>query len=122
MADQFKMVRAAPVLWVRDMDAMIEFYVERLGFADVWKQGDQTSPDYAIVSTDGVEIHLSPQKPQFAGHSYFHVLMVNIEPYWALVSSRDVEIVKPIGDRDYQMRDFMVRDVEGNLIEFGQNL
>jgi len=122
MTEDFTMIRAAPVCWVRDIQAMIDFYTQRLGFSDVWKQGNQQSPEYAIVSIDGVQLHFAPQKPEFAGHSYFHMLMANVDAYRTFVGAQDVEIVKELGDRDYDMRDFMIRDVEGNLIEFGQSL
>ena len=122
MADNFTMIRAAPVFWVRDIQDMITFYEQKLGFSDVWKEGDQDSPVYAIVSRDGVQIHFAPQKPQLAGHSYIHVLMSNVDNYWEFIRSRKVEIVKDIGDRDYNMRDFMIRDIEGNFIEFGESL
>ncbi len=121
MNGQFKVTRAAPVVWVRDILGMIEFYKAKLDFTDVWKQGDPNSPAYAIVMIDEVEVHFSPSKPERAGQGSFHLLVADVNAYWEFVRAQGVQVVNEMADRDYAMRDFVIRDFEGNLIEIGQN-
>lgn len=55
----FKQVH--PVLPSRDVGAAIGFYVDRLGFTLVFRDGED--PTYAGVSRDGVELHLQWHPP-----------------------------------------------------------
>lgn len=122
MIDSYVLHRAAPVLWTRNIHLMLDYYTRQLGFGDVWKQGNPESPDYAIATLSGVQIHFSPSKPEYAGHSYFHILVTRVDAYWAFVSNKQVSVINPLGTREYGMRDFIIRDIEGNLIEFGEEL
>jgi catechol 2,3-dioxygenase-like lactoylglutathione lyase family enzyme len=49
-------VAVTPVIPARDVAAGLAFYVEKLGFAELWRNGDP--PDAAAVRRGGVTIHL----------------------------------------------------------------
>jgi len=38
------------------------------------------------------------------------------------VTGRGAAVTSPLGSRDYEMRDFQIKDLDGNLIGFGASL
>ena len=50
------------------------------------------------------------------------VMVADVDAHHDRMAARDVEIVHPIGDRDYGMRDFIIRDPDGYRLRFGTNL
>ena len=122
MSDSRNIQRAAPVLWAADLKASIEFWEERLGFPCSFREGDPEDPIYAIVQRDGVEVHLSPRHPEWAGHGSFHLLVLDADALYSEFRARGVESMSEIEDREYGMRAFYLADNDGNFVEFGHNL
>lgn len=50
------------------------------------------------------------------------VLVADVDRYWTLASELGLEVVVPIGDRAYGIRDFTVADPDGFGIRFGTSL
>lgn len=60
-------IRAAPVLFTKDINASIAFYEDALGFVCVFREAHERHPLYAVLIRDGVEVHLSRSHPEWAG-------------------------------------------------------
>jgi catechol 2,3-dioxygenase-like lactoylglutathione lyase family enzyme len=60
VVNRAKFVQVAPVLPARDITALKDFYVDKLGFslAFIDPSTEQTDPRYVGVRRDGVELHL----------------------------------------------------------------
>jgi catechol 2,3-dioxygenase-like lactoylglutathione lyase family enzyme len=105
-----------PTLPARNIDETVAHY-EQLGFELVARYpGEQT---YAIVRRDDAELHfyefpVDPKK-NLAG------CYLRIGDAAALFEEwRDAaDVVQPLADQDYGLRDFAISDPSGNLIRVG---
>lgn len=115
-------VRVAPVLFVKDINGSIDFYQNKLGFKCTFKEEDEENPIYAVLIREGIEIHLSPRKPEWAGHGQYHFLVMDADSLYKEFTENGVKMISEIEDRDYEMRAFYFNDLDGNFIEVGHNL
>src|SRR5262245_57683784 len=103
--------RQHPNLTVADVGAAVVFYTEKLGFTLNFTWGEPTQ--MAGVMLDKVQMFLSRGKPNPEGCSvYFPV--GDADELYEFHRAGGVEIVVPIDDRDYAMRDYGLRDPDGN--------
>lgn len=126
---QHQIHRGTPVFGVPDAVATARYYVERLGFKQNWGWGSPLH--YISVSRDGLEVHLRE------GADARSVAERPAEAYWAIdlyVFVRDVHvlceelrnmgvtIVREPEKQAYGYCDFTIRDMNGYLISFGQDM
>lgn len=114
---------AATIMMVKDLQKSIDFYHELLDFSVEFLWEDP--PSYAVLkANEKIQIHLSkldkaltlPIRPAL------YIFSNEIDKLYNSFLDRGVNIHRPIGDRDYQMRDFDIVDPDGHLLTFGQNL
>jgi catechol 2,3-dioxygenase-like lactoylglutathione lyase family enzyme len=115
--DPEQFYQAAPLLMVPDVQATADYYRKVLGFKS---DPGGTAPEYSVVWRDNASIHLAKGEQAPTGvRIFFWVKDVN-----ALhedLIRRGVEIVVPIANRPYKIRDFSIRDPNGVLLVFGQD-
>lgn len=110
-----------PVFLVRDLDAAIDFYKDKLGFSLAWTWG--TPSTRAGVSIGDIEIQLdctgagAPPGPSVV---YCH--MTDVTSYFASCKDRGAPFTLELGERPWGMVDFRVEDPDGNRIGFGSEL
>lgn len=109
--------RLHPGLAVPDLLAAVEFYTDTLGFAPGFTWGDP--PTFAGVNLGEMQLFLWQGAPGPEGCSVFFVVG-DVDALYAFHRARGVEVVEEIGDRDYGLRDYMVRDLNGYRLTFGQ--
>ena len=72
---------------------------------------------------DVVELHLIstslPNARQPAGSGYLSLLVDEADNLYQRLSETDAVIVVLPDDRDYGLRDFMIKDPEGNVLVLG---
>lgn len=106
-------------LWVRDVDAAAEFYATRLGFSIGFTFGDP--PTLAGVVLDRVQIFLERGSPEpQRGLVYF--VVGDADELHGFHLANGVEVLEEPGDRDYGLRDYVIRDLDGNALSFGHRL
>lgn len=115
-------VETSVVFHVSSFAKSLEFYTRILGFAIDFKFG---SPEtYAGLSWKGVHLHISSSYPykNNTGHGnvYFHC--GDIDQLYEKLADAGVEFYSRIGDREYGMRDFAIKDPDGNQIGYGASL
>jgi len=111
----------SPILSVGDLPQAIAFYREAMGFDLAWSWG--TPPDIAAVCRDQVEITLTCQpgaKPPGASHLYLRT--ADVDACWARAQQAGAQVIVPIADRPYGLRDFRIADPSGNALSIGQVL
>lgn len=108
-----------PCLTVGDIQAAIDFYTTKLGFNPSFTWGEP--PTFAGVMLDRVQMFFSRGTPQPSGCSVFFVVG-NADELCDYQRGNGVEVVEPPGDREYGMRDYSVRDLNGYRLSFGQPL
>jgi catechol 2,3-dioxygenase-like lactoylglutathione lyase family enzyme len=100
-----------------DILSTVEFYTSKLGFELGFTWGEPVS--FAGVNLGEVQIFLSKGKPEPNGVSVQFVVG-NADELYAFHRANDVEVVEPIADREYGVRDYAVRDLNGYVLSFGQ--
>lgn len=113
-------VGVIPVMRVTDLDAALRFYVDVLGFAESFRFGEP--PAYAGVNAGGHELHINLER-EHAGRGEFYLAVDDgIDELYARVQERGATIDIELKDQPYGMRDFSVRDPDGNFLTLGQTL
>jgi catechol 2,3-dioxygenase-like lactoylglutathione lyase family enzyme len=108
--------RLHPGLAVTDLMATVEFYTSKLGFTLGFTWGDP--PGFAGVNLGEVQVFLSTGTPSPQGADVFFVVG-DADELYAFHRANGVEVVEEIGDREYGLRDYAVRDPNGYRLAFG---
>ena len=106
-------------LLTNDLDAAIDFYINKLGFQLVFKWGEPAT--MAGVNLDHAQIFLQHGEPSPKG-CYLYFLINDADAFLEFHQDNGVEIVVPIDDRDYEIRDYSGRDLHGYVLTFGHRL
>ena len=110
---------ASTVFHVSDQDAALTYYTDTLGFSLDFRYGPLIGLLYGEVS-----IHLSGhdaqvnKQPTGAGHIY--IFCDEVDAYFQDITAKGALVLTPPDDRAYGMRDFAVKDPDGNILAFGK--
>jgi len=112
-----------PMLWVDDIRATIDYYVSVLGFDEINYVEDW---GWAVIEKHKVKImlskpntHMPYDKPQFTGSLYIRT--DDADAWWGFYKDR-ATVVYPIEDFEYGMREFAIKDCNGYILQFGQEI
>jgi len=108
--------RQHPTLTVREVAAATDFYTTKLGFTLGFSWGDP--PVIAGVNLGKVQMFLERGTPNPAGCSMYFVVG-DADELYDFHRAGGVEVVVPLGDRVYGLRDYRVRDLHGYELNFG---
>ncbi|MFN8601514.1 MAG: VOC family protein [Candidatus Binatia bacterium] len=115
------MIRPRHVIAVPDLARSARFYGDVLGF-EVREVGD---PGWRFFVRDGCTI-MAGECPDalppadLGDHSYFAYLEVEgIDRWYDELVGKSVELIKPLRDEPWGMREFGIRTVDGHRIMFG---
>jgi catechol 2,3-dioxygenase-like lactoylglutathione lyase family enzyme len=109
-------------LTVANLAAAIEFYTKKLGFQFGFTWGGEP-PTFAGVNLGKTQIFLKQGTPvPNAEISSVFFVVGDADNLYEFHRANGVEVVSPIGDRDYGFRDFGVRDPDGYVLVFGHNM
>jgi uncharacterized glyoxalase superfamily protein PhnB len=111
----------APVLPVADVVRALVWY-ERLGFAVA-----ATYDGYAILTLEGVELHLAEQDPSLGAvgpgpegsSSGAYLRVADADAVFERWSALGAPVVAPPADQPYGVREFATEDPDGNLWRVG---
>ncbi|HXN65056.1 MAG TPA: VOC family protein [Candidatus Acidoferrales bacterium] len=106
-------------LAVSDIPAAIEFYTKRLGFEKGFTWGDP--PTFAGMNLGKVQMFLQKGTPDPKGCSVYF-LVGDADALYEFHRAQEIEIAQEIGDREYGIRDYVVRDLNGYYLSFGHHL
>jgi catechol 2,3-dioxygenase-like lactoylglutathione lyase family enzyme len=121
MADWF----ARPVLHVKDVEASLRFYVERLGFTSPWRYGEDGKTHVAQVERQGCTLILADTWPEKAGKGLVFVSL-NVEPETSAAAAAAVDALRAeleakgvtVKDGSWGYRLLVVDDPDGNQLFF----
>jgi catechol 2,3-dioxygenase-like lactoylglutathione lyase family enzyme len=111
---------------VRNMQRSTKFY-RQLGFKVLRDAGDfveLTWEDHQLyiaelsayheINSEEIELPYPPKFPI----ANIRIMVPNVDDYWNLVKEMGAQIVIPIADRYYGLRDFIISDLDGFGIRF----
>ena len=117
-------IRSAPILQVRDVIRSRNFYTDKIGFSSHGVWGDP--PCFCIVGRGTITIMLdAAQDPGPLPVNQYWAAYVYVDDVEALhreYKAAGVQITRGPEDMPYGCREFDVRDPDGHLIAFGQDL
>lgn len=116
---QVECERLHPGLVVPDVLAAAEFYTNKLGFTTSFTWGDP--PMMAGVSLGDVQVFLE-RGTRVSGGSVVYFVVGDADELHAFHRANGVDIVEGLDDRDYELRDYTVRDPYGHMLTFGQHI
>lgn len=105
-------------LAVTDLREALDFYVSKLGFDLGFTWGDP--PTFAGVNFSKVQIFLSKGTPTpSADVAPVFFVVDDADAMYEFHRANGVDIAQPIGDRSWNLRDYVVRDLHGYRLVFG---
>ena len=104
---------------VSDIPAAVDFYTTRLGFSLGFTWGDP--PTFAGVILDKVQMFLHKGTPEPKGCAVYF-LVGDADMLYEFHRANGVDVAMEIGDREYGIRDYVVRDLHGYYLTFGHHL
>ena len=113
----------SPILAVSNMEASLKFY-NSLGFTTefLW----QDPPSYAVLAAgENASVHLSLLDPEDRANpprGIIYIFVHDVDKLYQDCLDQGIKIKVEIGDRDYRMRDFEIKDPDGNLLTLGKGL
>jgi uncharacterized glyoxalase superfamily protein PhnB len=122
--------KITPVLLVKEIEPILPFWIDRLGFAKTIEVPDGNKLAFVSLQKGSVEImyqtYVSVEKdapPQMAaearkGPTYLYLEVDNFDA--VLTAMKDVNLVMPVHTAFYGMKEFGVQDPGGHFITFAQ--
>jgi uncharacterized glyoxalase superfamily protein PhnB len=102
-----------PQLAVRDVLAAQRYYRDVFGFEIRWTWEDS----YGSVENGNVELFLAQDEDPTP--SVICVVVDDADRVYAQCRARGADVVDELGSKPHRMREFTVRDCDGNLIRIG---
>lgn len=107
-------------LTVGDIKEAVDFYIEKLGFTLGFLWGEP--PHMAGVNLGNVSVHLFKGQPvaeELNGTKVYFVIE-NVDELYEFHRSNGVQTLGAPENQVYELRDYLVKDLYGNLLGFGQ--
>ncbi len=123
--------RVVPIFRVREIGAAEAFYCGRLGFTvDFRFANGPDGPHYLGVSIDGQALHLSTFGGDSVPGAAAYIYVDDVDALFARVTALglatpgrpDSPVEDGPTDQTWGMREFYVRDADGNVLRFGSPL
>jgi uncharacterized glyoxalase superfamily protein PhnB len=121
-----QLICASPIFHAEDFEKTMNYYRDVLGFTIAW-----TYDNYGCVERDGVELHVSgkvtdadrsrAEQPRTTS-SDLYVFVADVDSLYAEIKERGADCMDEPKNYPYGMRDFGVRDINGYVLTFGQNI
>jgi len=116
---------ARAVLHVKDVEASLRFYVDRLGFTSPWRYGEGGKATVAQVERQGCALILSGQWPEKIGKALMFI-SVNTEQQTREAATAALDALRaeleargvPVREGSWGYRLLVVDDPDGNQLFF----
>ena len=116
--------RVVPALHVGEMERAVRFYTQQLGFSVAWRSPGDGGGENCMLEAGAVAVLLSTSlhlgtPSQFTGTIYFDV--EDVEGLWGTVAPT-ADVVWSIADMEHGTREFGIRDPDGYVLAFAEQL
>lgn len=111
--------QVVPVFHVRDLQASLAFYRDRLGLQLAWTWEE---PPIASLCAEGFQVMLKQVPADEVHAAEIYVEMSGIDAFHDALVAAGCPLSVPLRDRPYRMRDLRIDDPDGNQLSFGEPL
>jgi len=116
---------ARPVLHVKDVDASLRFYMDRLGFTSPWRYDENGRAYVAQVDRQGCALILASNWPEKIGKGLIFISL-NVEPHSREAAAAAVDALRAefeangvqVKEGSWGYRLLVVDDPDGNQLFF----
>ncbi|HEX5324035.1 MAG TPA: VOC family protein [Capsulimonadaceae bacterium] len=129
MSHSSQIVGATPIFHVPNGQKAADYYVNILGFTLAWGMDDPVT--FCKMERGNITIFLF-QTPEEASNTYraklsekfadLYLFVSDVDAIYTEVKGRGANCLAEPKDYDYGMRDFNVRDLNGYILTFGQEV
>lgn len=105
-----------PILYSADVSKSIAYYTEQLGFVDNWEWDKPAT--FGGVSRDDVNIFFCKEGQGSPG-TWLCINVDNVDEYYETIKNGEAMIVSVPENKEWNMREMLVRDPDGHIIRFG---
>jgi len=117
MSDEVALLAFRPNLFVHDVQIAFAFYRDVLGMVVRVEFPDGS---FALLGGGGAEVALVKSEHSAPGEAYLTVR--GVDSLLGKCESAGFAIVRALDTRPWGLRDFVVRDADGNLIGIGERV
>lgn len=109
----------AVVFHVSELETAVKYYQDILGFKEAFRYGQTAGVEYGPVI-----IHLSGPgigvNKRMVGQGHIYIFCDEVDEYFQDIFRKGALLIIGPDDRGYGMRDFAIRDPDGNILAFGK--
>ena len=107
-----------PTVSVADLRATVDYYHEQLGFKVQFEWGEP--PIHAGVTLGAATLHFNQPSDleSINGRFWLYFVVEDVDDLYSIYQRRDVELLDEPIDREWGMREFNVRDINGISLRF----
>jgi len=106
--------------YVQNLRESYEFYRE-LGFVDVRDDGNFVELQWEDSLLFLEEVEDAPLPPQHPVGN-IRIMVPNVDDFWILSKKIGAQVIRPIGNRSYGLRDFTIAGPDGLGLRFATHL
>jgi uncharacterized glyoxalase superfamily protein PhnB len=118
-------MKITPILFVDAIEPCLPFWVESLGMAKIVEVPEGDRLGFVMLQKDGAELMLQTHEsaakdaPELTGKAQSSIIYVEVEDFPALLGQvKGLEVLLPVRDTFYGMREIAVREPGGNAVCF----
>ena len=121
MHEERKVIHTRHVLAVKNLAVSADYFVDKLGF-----DRDFTAPGWEFLSFGIFKVMLGECSDamwarETGDHSYFaHALVENVDEVFSECRTNGADILSPVSNKPWCLREFTVATPDGHRITFGQ--
>ncbi|MFT3823382.1 MAG: VOC family protein [Chitinophagaceae bacterium] len=110
-------IQVHPTLQVTNIPEAVDFYTQKMGFTPGFTWGEP--PTFGAVNLGKLQVFLSQKSEGPISPSSVFFVVENSDELFEYQQSNGVQVIEAPADREYGIRDYLVRDIYGNDLVFG---
>jgi|SRR4051812_35840586 hypothetical protein len=117
-----KFLKVTPPIPVKDVLETVEWYKQHLDFSEEWYYADPVS-DGGCRRNDLRLLFGKASTPlKTPGEMSLIFFTSNVEEIYEEIQQKKLKIVRPLKQYDYGIKEFSIRDINGYIIRFAENV
>jgi len=131
--DPRELVPITVELFVPEVESAVHFYTDKLGFELLRMEsgsiGGRTTASFAVLGLERAALLIAHKSlegglamPPGGGNIDIRIVIEDVDSVYRRARDNGVDIVQDIAERDYGLRDFIVRDPNGFRLRFASPL